>query len=166
MKGGEKMRNWIKVIVVFVFFLGLNSRLFACNLCAAETHQHTEEEHKKALVHEQEHKPKEKAIEKVATEKEEKVFRKAVYVCPMGCETKEEQGRCSKCGMNLEKKETNHTYACPQNKCEYHQAKPGECPEHKKQLVESEITFHCPKCGKEIKPEELEKRINKPKTTR
>lgn len=29
---------------------------------------------------------------------------KAVYACPMNCETSDKPGKCSKCGMNLEKK--------------------------------------------------------------
>ncbi|HCJ67035.1 MAG TPA: hypothetical protein DHV62_06850 [Elusimicrobia bacterium] len=157
------MEMWTKVIVLLVFFVGLNSRLFACNLCAAETHQHGTEQHEKAITHEHgEGNP----AEKKTAEKEEKVFKKTVYVCPMGCETKDESGRCSKCGMNLEKKESYRTYACPEEKCDYHQAKPGECPEHKKKLVESEIKFHCPECGKEVKPEELKKKINKPKSVK
>lgn len=154
------MKSWLRLVVLSLFFIGLNSKLFACNLCAAETHQHPSEHQEKTMT--QEHKHEEgKPAEKKTPEEEEKVFKKTVYVCPMGCETKDEPGRCSKCGMNLEKKEVYRTYACPEEKCDYHQAKPSECLEHKKKLIKTEVTFHCPKCDAEVRPEELKKKPKK-----
>jgi len=153
------MKTWTKVIVLLVFFIGLNSKLFACSLCAAGKHEHSQEHEEKAVSHE--HKHEEEKQPENAPEKEEKTLKKTVYVCLMGCETKDEPGRCSKCGMKLEKKEVYRTYACPEEKCDYHQAKYGECPEHKKKLVKANITYECPKCGAELKPEELKEKIKK-----
>jgi ssDNA-binding Zn-finger/Zn-ribbon topoisomerase 1 len=64
-------------------------------------------------------------------------------------------GKCPKCGMKLEKKQVQLAYVCPEQNCEYQRALPGECPEHKKELVKAELKTHCPKCGEQVNPEDL-----------
>lgn len=83
-------------------------------------------------------------------------FDSTVYVCSMCPEVQSDKpGKCPKCGMNLEKKQVLLTYACPEKVCDYQKAKPGKCPHHDKKLIKTEMRAHCPKCGEQVKPEEL-----------
>ncbi|MDD5686630.1 MAG: heavy metal-binding domain-containing protein [Elusimicrobia bacterium] len=83
-------------------------------------------------------------------------FYSSIYVCPMHPEVQSEKsGKCPKCGMNLEKKQLLLTYACPEKDCDYQKAKPGKCPHHDKELIKTEVKYHCPKCGEQVNPEDL-----------
>lgn len=46
-----------------------------------------------------------------------------------------------------EKSKKSQVYVCSEEKCDFHQKKPGECPKHKKELVKGEVIYRCPKCG-------------------
>jgi len=93
-------------------------------------------------------------------------FSTLIYTCPMHPEVQQEKpGKCPKCNMKLEEKQVLMTYACPEKDCEYQKASPGECPEHKKELVKSEIKFFCPKCGAQVNPKDLKQKLVKPLKT-
>jgi len=61
---------------------------------------------------------------------------KVAYVCPMGCETSDKPGKCSKCGMTLEKKTITEAavYTCSMHP-EVVSDKPGKCPKCGMNLV-------------------------------
>ena len=83
---------------------------------------------------------------------------KEKYTCPMHPEVmKGKAGKCSKCGMNLEKKEFYEVYTCPMEGCPYMSEKGGKCStcgmKLKKKLVSKEdyqdltqpqMTYTCP----------------------
>lgn len=90
-------------------------------------------------------------------------FYSTIYTCPMHPEVQQEKPvKCPKCGMKLEKKQVLMTYACPEKDCDYRKAKPGKCPEHKKDLVKCEMKTSCPKCGGQVNPEDLKLKPVKP----
>lgn len=83
-------------------------------------------------------------------------FYSAIYVCPMHPEVKSEKsGKCPECGMKLEKKKVLFTFVCPEKDCEFHRAKQVKCPKHDKDLIKTEMKYHCPKCGGQVNPEDL-----------
>jgi hypothetical protein len=63
--------------------------------------------------------------------------KKDVYTCPMHPDVKQDKpGKCPKCNMNLEKKETTKvTYTCPMHQ-EITKEKPGKCPKCGMDMVE------------------------------
>jgi predicted RNA-binding Zn-ribbon protein involved in translation (DUF1610 family) len=57
-----------------------------------------------------------------------------IYRCPMHPEvTSNEPGKCSKCGMELQKEENKVVYQCPRHP-DVITDKPGKCPKCKKEL--------------------------------
>lgn len=73
----------------------------------------------------------------------DKLTVKEKYTCPMHPELmKGKAGKCSKCGMNLEKKEFYQVYTCPMEGCPYMSEKGGKCSgcemKLKKKLVSKE----------------------------
>ncbi|MEN8153387.1 MAG: heavy metal-binding domain-containing protein [Acidobacteriota bacterium] len=68
---------------------------------------------------------------KAALEKKEgECIHKAMYKCPMKeCNyTSEKDGKCPKCGMDLEKVEKKAVYQCTTKGCKYTSDKAGKCP--------------------------------------
>ncbi len=87
------------------------------------------------------------AQDKKSLSKEDVEVQEAVYSCPMHPEVKsKEEGKCSKCGMELKKMEMAKAYMCPM-KCEGDKTydKEGKCP----------------KCGMELKEMKMEMKMKK-----
>ncbi|MBI5573046.1 MAG: hypothetical protein HY919_00645 [Elusimicrobia bacterium] len=83
-------------------------------------------------------------------------FYSTIYTCPMHPEMQQEKsGKCPKCGMKLEKKRVLMTYTCPERDCMFHRATMDKCPKHNKELIKTEMNYHCPKCGEQVNPEDL-----------
>ena len=136
----------IYLVLFLVLTPGLSLNLAQAMMCHTESGEHSEKHEQKADTGLAD-KPKVNIKES---------FMAAIYTCPMHPEVKEDKpGKCPKCGMKLEKKQVQLAYVCPVPNCEYQKAMPGECPEHKKELVKAELKTHCPKCGEQINAEDL-----------
>jgi len=147
----EKEMKKIGIVTsMLLCFLLVGNRVVAqmCHGMGGSGHQHGEKADKKTTGTKMEMKES---------------FYTTVYICPMHPEVQQEKSsKCPKCGMKLEKKQVLMTYACPEKDCEYQKARPGRCPEHKKELVKCEIKSFCPKCGEQINSEDLKQKPIKP----
>jgi hypothetical protein len=86
----------------------------------------------------------------------EKSFYSTIYVCPMHPEVQSDKsGKCPKCNMKLEKKKALLTFVCPEKDCEFHRAEQDKCPKHNKELIKTEMKYHCPKYGEQVNTEDL-----------
>ncbi|MDD5686627.1 MAG: heavy metal-binding domain-containing protein [Elusimicrobia bacterium] len=140
-----KIFNMFIVTMLLGYLLG-SSPVFAMACHGSDGDEHSE--------HKDGKKPEKEESERKIEAKES--FYSSVYVCPMHPEVQSEKsGKCPKCGMNLEMKQVLLTYACPEKDCDYQKAKPGKCPHHDKELIKTEVKYHCPKCGEQVNPEEL-----------
>lgn len=164
-------------ILVFLITILVASRVLSCSCCggnpvaqAHEGYQHQKMEKKETA----------KVEEKIENKK--LYFEETKYTCPMHPDVvSDKPGKCPKCGMRLEKKESKiFSYFCPQKRCKYKSSETGKCPKHKKKLIKTEVKLYCPmddtelqtkdgklycpKCKMEIKPEDVKiKKIEKKK---
>lgn len=140
------MKKIAILVFTWIMLISLKSLALAM-MCHTGSGEHNEQPHEQKANSDQVDKPKVNIKES---------FIATVYTCPMHPEVREEKsGKCPKCGMKLEKKQVVMAYVCPEPGCEYQKASPGECPEHRKELVKAELKTHCPKCGEQINAEDL-----------
>ena len=145
------MNNRSKILMVFVFSVLLISANFSlysgekemekCPSCGQKMEQGkgVSFDHHGKTVH--------VCSEQCKTAFEKKVKDSAslvTYKCPMdSCNyTSDEDGKCPKCGMALEKVVKKSVYKCTTKGCSYTSDKEGKCPMCKTDLKKVESSYH------------------------